>query len=80
MSAPSKALQIRAIASTGGLEACLRTFDRYKSRFGDKSGGRKVTLLTHSMGNISLATFLQYRYQRGNLQPGLFDSVILTSA
>lgn len=69
-----------AVVSANGIADFLYAFNHYKSNFGDKIGDRKITLMAHSMGNIPLATFLQYRYQQGSLQSGLFDSIILNSA
>lgn len=69
-----------AIASANGIADFLYALDYYKSRYAGMLGDRKITLMAHSMGNIPLAAFLQYRYEQGGLQAGLFDSIILNSA
>lgn len=69
-----------AVASANGVADFLYALDYYKSSNSYKLGDRKITLMAHSMGNIPLAAFLKYRYEQGNLQSGLFDSIIFSSA
>lgn len=69
-----------AISTANGLAQFLYALDAYKSGSPENIGNRKITLLAHSMGNIAVEAFLKYLYQKGSLQSGLLDSLILNSA